>query len=444
MSNKINFKVCGLPAKYFIPFFIVIMIAAYGGFMPTVTIYSNDAGSYVATSFIMTIAFLMAVGGIFFWLGNTIPIVNNYLGGACLLPLIGASFLNFVGLVPETLVNGTKVLMSGGFQDAYIAMLLVGSILVMDRKILLGATARYLPTILGSQLFALGFCMLAGLVTGFGIPEALFNIGAPCMSGGSGGAMTTLPKLYSDLSGTDMMPMAGQFLCYASIANVLAVVMAAVGGALTSKTKGLNGNGDILRAKGATMQTEGEKRPATSADYVALGSGIFMSFCLYLLGNILGSLPGLSVIPGLAWTIILGIIIKCTGILPAKFEDNCVYSMNFALKSLLPMLIAGIGINSLKFSTLSEYFTPGAFIVIFLGVLGAFIGAMLFGKISGLWAYEAGVTAGLCCCNIGGSGDLAVLSAANRMNLLAFASISTRIGGALMVIWIGLLYPLFH
>ena len=46
------------------------------------------------------------------------------------------------------------------------------------------------------------------------------------------------------------------------------------------------------------------------------------------------------------------------------------------------------------------------------------LGAMIFGKISGLWSYEAGVTAGLCCCNIGGSGDLAVLSAANRMNLL--------------------------
>lgn len=442
--KKINFKVCGLSAKHFIPFFIVIMITTYMGFLPTVTIYSNGTDIYTATSFIATIAFLMAIGGLFFWLGNTIPIVNNYLGGACLLPLLGASFLNFVGLIPETLQNGTKVLMSGGFQDAYIAMLLVGSILVMDRKILLGATARYMPTILGSQVFALGFCMLAGLVTGFGIPEALFNIGAPCMSGGSGGAMTTLPKLYSDLAGTDMSGMAGQFLCYASIANVLAVVFAAIGGALTSKAKGLNGNGEILHTKGAKMEVEGEKRAGTSPDYVALGSGLFMSFCFYLLGNIFGSLPGLSVIPGLAWTIIFAIIVKCTGILPQSIEDNCVYAMNFALKALLPMLIAGIGINSLKFSTLSEYFTPGAFIVIIMAVLGAFIGAMVFGKISGLWAYEAGVTAGLCCCNIGGSGDLAVLSAANRMNLLAFASISTRIGGALMVIWIGLLYPFFH
>ena len=52
--------------------------------------------------------------------------------------------------------------------------------------------------------------MLAGLVTGYGIPEALFDIGAPCMSGGSGGAMTTLPALYSSLSGTDMTPMAGK------------------------------------------------------------------------------------------------------------------------------------------------------------------------------------------------------------------------------------------
>lgn len=438
-KNKINFDVCGLPFKYFVPFFLMVMAAVYLGFIPTAKL----GDGLTPSSFVATFAYLMAIGGLFFWLGNTIPIVNNYLGGACLLPLLGASFLNYIGLVPEQMVSGVKVLMSGGFQDAYIAMLLIGSILVMDRKIILNATARYIPTVIGSQVFAILFSMLAGVVTGFGPVKALFDIAAPCMSGGSGGAITTLPKLYSDLSGMDMATEAGKFLCYASIANVIAVLLAAILGGITKGNTTINGGGQILR-KGVQEDLTAEKRPVTSADYKALGGGIFMAFNLYLLGNILGNLPGFKIIPGLAWTIILGIIIKCTGILPAKYEDYSVYSMNFALRALLPMLIAGIGINSLKFSALTEYFSPGAFIVIIIAVFGAFLGAMIFGHLTGLFGYEAGVTAGLCCCNIGGSGDLAVLSAADRMNLLAFASISTRIGGALMVIWIGLLYPLFH
>lgn len=141
-----------------------------------------------------------------------------------------------------------------------------------------------------------------------------------------------------------------------------------------------------------------------------------MSLVIYLLGDILGKLPGTSVIAGLAWSIIIAIVIKCTGILSDDIADNCVYSMNFALKALLPMLVAGIGINSLKITDLTKFFSPGVFAVIFFGVLGAFIGAMIFAKLAGLFPYEAGVTAGLCCCNIGGSGDLAVLTAADRMN----------------------------
>lgn len=117
-------------------------------------------------------------------------------------------------------------------------------------------------------------------------------------------------------------------------------------------------------------------------------------------------------------------------------------SMNFMLKGLLPAIIAGIGINSISIETMISYFTPAALVIIVLAVLGAYIGAIIFGHLFGLWGYEAGITAGLCCCNIGGSGDLAVLTAGDRMSLLAFSSISTRIGGALMVVWIGFLYPM--
>lgn len=443
--KTLNFKVCGLSLKYFIPFFIVVMLSVYLGLLPTAKIYSNEAGTYTATTFVGTIAFLMSIGGIFFWLGNTIPFVNNYLGGACLLPLFGASLMNFLGLIPQELVNGCKVFMKGGFQDMYVAMLLVGSVLVMDRKILLNATARYMPAIIGSQACALGACMLGGMITGYGPIEALFYVGAPCMSGGSAGAMTTLPALYSSLSGEDMTGMAGQFLCYASISNVLAVFLAAIGNAVTGKMKGMNGNGDILipRKDGKGIITEtSEKRAPTSPDYIRLGSGIFLALSFYLAGNLLASIPVLDNIAGLAWTIILAIIVKCTGILPDELNDNCVYCMNFAMKALLPTLIAGIGVCSLNITDLTNFFSVGALVVIFMGVMGAFLGAMFFGRLAGLFPFESGVTAGLCCCNIGGSGDLAVLTAGGRMNLLAFASISTRIGGALMVVWIGLLYPL--
>lgn len=119
-----------------------------------------------------------------------------------------------------------------------------------------------------------------------------------------------------------------------------------------------------------------------------------------------------------------------------------VNGMNFMLKGLLPAIIAGIGINSISIETMISYFTPAALVIIVLAVLGAYIGAIIFGHLFGLWGYEAGITAGLCCCNIGGSGDLAVLTAGDRMSLLAFSSISTRIGGALMVVWIGFLYPM--
>ena len=441
--SKIKFEVCGLKFTHFIPFFALVMFSTYLGFMPTVTL----AEGLTATTFVATFGYLMAIGGIFFWLGDNIPIVNKYLGGACILPLFGASAMKLFGLVPDTLQNGVKVLMNGGFQDAYIACLLVGAVLVMDRKILLSATARYMPAIIGSQVFALGFVVIGGLITGYGPLEALFYIGAPTMSGGSAGAMTTIPALYSNLSGTDVTSMAGMFLCYASIANVVAVLMAAVGKAVLEKKTGLvssDENPTILRKTGVNMVVQAEKKlPATTDNYKHLAGGIFMCFAIYLAGDILGKLPGFNVIAGLAWSIILAIIIKATGILSDEVANYCANAMNFMIRALLPTLIAGIGIKSMNLTDLTSFFSIPALIVIFLGVFGAFIGAVFFGHLFGLYGFETGVTAGLCCCNIGGSGDLAVLSACNRMSLLAFSSISTRIGGALMVVWIGVLYGFF-
>jgi malate:Na+ symporter len=55
------------------------------------------------------------------------------------------------------------------------------------------------------------------------------------------------------------------------------------------------------------------------------------------------------------------------------------------------------------------------------------LGGFLLGKLG-----QTIVTA--CHSGLGGTGDVAILSAADRLGLMAFAQISTRVGGAIMIV----------
>ncbi|MBR1860933.1 MAG: 2-hydroxycarboxylate transporter family protein [Lachnospiraceae bacterium] len=76
-------------------------------------------------------------------------------------------------------------------------------------------------------------------------------------------------------------------------------------------------------------------------------------------------------------------------------------------------------------------------------VLGAALGAGLVGRLVGFYPIEAAITAGLCMANMGGTGDVAVLTAAKRMGLMPFAQISSRLGGAFIILIASLLVPVF-
>ena len=75
-------------------------------------------------------------------------------------------------------------------------------------------------------------------------------------------------------------------------------------------------------------------------------------------------------------------------------------------------------------------------------VLSLIVSGFFVGKVMNMYPVEAAIVTA-CHSGLGGTGDVAILSASKRMELMPFAQVSTRIGGACMVIIATFLYKAF-
>jgi Na+/citrate or Na+/malate symporter len=103
------------------------------------------------------------------------------------------------------------------------------------------------------------------------------------------------------------------------------------------------------------------------------------------------------------------------------------------MTNLTGVLLVGIGVAYTNLQQVLDAMTIQYLILVGMTVFGATIGSGLVGKLVGFYPIEASITAGLCMANMGGTGDVAVLSASKRMKLMPFAQISSRLGGAFIL-----------
>ena len=98
------------------------------------------------------------------------------------------------------------------------------------------------------------------------------------------------------------------------------------------------------------------------------------------------------------------------------------------------VIMGGVGLTMMDLGELLAVLTPKYVFVVFIVVLGAALGAGLVGLLVKFYFVESAITAGMCMANGGGNGDILVLSMADRMNMMSFAQISSRLGGALILV----------
>ena len=438
IKQKKPLEFFALPWPIFLIITVVCLAATYLGVLP-----AGMTGCFL---------FMIVLGTILGWIGDHTPVIKDFLGGGAIVCIFGSALLVYFHLIPDgTFTTPLKSLNlvdkinaffkgDGAFLDWYIAALITGSILGMNRKLLVKAAARYFPAIFGGLILAFGLCMGVAALMGYPVMNALLLIALPIMGGGMGAGATPLSKIFEASSSMSAAEALSIMTPAVAIGNAVSIVIA---GVLVKVIRGkLNGNGQLMKA-GHMDPKELEISPEMQQkrdhiDVKNLGIGLLTSGAFFAWGFILQGLwnalgTGIT-IHAYAWMIITVAICKITNIVPERIEVACYQWFQFVMKNLTNMLLVGIGICYLDIGTVISSFSVTYLLLCAATCIGAFVGAALIGRLVGFYPFESGITAGLCMSNMGGTGDVAVLSAADRMELMPFAQISSRLGGAVILL----------
>lgn len=256
-----------------------------------------------------------------------------------------------------------------------------------------------------------------------------------------GAGASPLSKIFESASSMTAAEALSVMTPAVAIGNAISIVMA---GILVKvlKSERFNGNGSLIQA-GQVDPAELEISPEIQEkrDRISLsnlGTGLLISGAFFSWGYIVqgawNSLNTGVTIHAYAWMIITVAIFKISGVVPEFIEIACYQWYQFIMKNLTNVLLFGIGVCYLEINTVIKSFSLTYLLLCAATCIGAFVGAAVVGKLVGFYPFESGITAGLCMSNMGGTGDVAVLSAADRMELMPFSQISSRLGGAIILL----------
>jgi malate:Na+ symporter len=325
------------------------------------------------------------------------------------------------------------------FLYLYISALVSGSILGMNRVVLIqGFLRMFVPLVVGT-LAAVCVGMLAGLMFGYDLHRSFFYVIIPIFAGGVGEGILPLSIGYSGILNAPQDTFIPQLIPAAMLGNVVAIICGGLLKKLGERRPEFSGQGLLVKtgddaALIAAMNTE---RPV---EFPLMGAGMLIACCFFLFGSLLSLVVG---IPGAVLMILSAAIVKFLKLMPERMELGTYQYYRFIAANLTWPLLAGIGVVLTPWDAVVAAISP-AYIGICVSTVLAIVTAGFFvGKLLNMYPVEAALVTA-CHSGLGGTGDVAILSAASRMELMPFAQISTRLGGASTVIIAVVLLRIFH
>lgn len=414
-----NWKVGIIPLPLFLLAGGLIALDCLGGKLP------SDIVVMVAT-----LAFFGFACGEF---GKRLPVLGK-LGAAAICATFIPSALVHYGLLPEVVVESTtKFYKSTNILYLYICCIIVGSIMSMNRTTLIQGFLRiFFPMLCGE---------IVGMVVGVGVGTALglepfqvfFFIVLPIMAGGVGEGAIPLSIGYAALMHMDQGVALGRVLPMVMLGSLTAIVISGCLNQLGKRFPHLTGEGQLMPNR--RNETHRETPAEGKMDVTTLASGALLAVLLYMLGMLGQKTIGLPAPVGMLF---LAVLLKLVnGVSPRLQEGSQMVYKFFRTAVTYPILFA-VGVAITPWQELVNAFTVTNLLVIISTVTALVATGFLVGKKIGMYPIDVAIVS---CYQSGqgGTGDVAILTSGNRMNLMPFAQIATRIGGAINVS-LGLLF----
>lgn len=424
VSKIIGYSFDAIPLPIYIIFAIVIYLASVNGVLP-----KDMIGGF---------ALIIVMGLLLGKIGASIPVLKS-IGGPAICTIFIPSAMVYYGWLNNNAIDSITALMkTSNFLYLYISVLVCGSILGMNRKVMIkGFVKMFVPLVVGT-LCAVAGGILVGLLFGYSPYQSFFHVIAPIIAGGIGEGILPLSMGYSEVLKTSQDSFIAQLVPAAMIGNVTAIIISGILSRLAVKNSHLTGNGQLVKSGDdqEIVKAKTEERPI---DFKLIGAGLLIACSFYIFGILVSPYIG---IPGAIIMIFTAAVVKYFKLLPEHLEAGASQVYKLVSGTLTWPLLIGVGVVYTDWGSLIATISFGYIAICVAAVVSMTLSGFYIGKIMKMYPIEASLVTA-CHSGLGGTGDVAILSAANRMELMPFSQVSTRLGGAATVVLAVILLRMF-
>lgn len=334
-----------------------------------------------------------------------------------LLLLVPSYLAHMHWLAPETVEQARVIVERAELIPVFVTAVIVGSLAAMERRAMFSSLSRIGPLLALSNLIAVCFALLVAAFLGISFADAMLFMIVPALSGGVSAGVLPLSLAYGHLWNVPPDELVARLMSPVIVANLIAIVLA---GAMRPADRSTGTTDEVLSQS---------KAVSVRSSWRSVFAAVLLIVLCHFVGKALEDRTGL---PAPVVTIVVVLSLQASGLLIADTRMALTGVYRFVVSALTYPVLFIVGLLLMPWESLVSGITTEGIVVIVALVAALAVSGWFLGPRLSLLPFDASVLTTTRAA-MGGTGDVGILSAAGRMELMALAQISTRLGGAVVV-----------